>query len=91
MATNEQMAVIQEANDPGALESVNIDIAQNGFTVACSHRPKEKKAKGGGCESVPWQPPKRSVFESRDSLFAYLKTVIPEKIGESYKEEAEED
>lgn len=73
MATNEQMAAVESAGKEGKLESVNIEIAENGFLVSCHYKPKKSKKN----EPMPYEPPKKKVFESVESLKAFLDDALP--------------
>ena len=55
------------------LESITIKLAENGFTVECYERPdKKEKADDKCCSPSMWEPPKNHVFESVDTLLAYV-------------------
>ncbi|MGH9793467.1 MAG: hypothetical protein ACRD5G_01725 [Candidatus Acidiferrales bacterium] len=40
---HDDVAMVQSATRPGKLESVNIEIAENGFLVSCHYKPKKSK------------------------------------------------
>jgi hypothetical protein len=59
------------------LESIEIRVAENGFTVSCRERPDEDKKSGkDSCCGPMWTPPKDSVFESVDGALAYVKAKL---------------
>lgn len=53
----------------GKLRSIRIEVAANGYTVNCDHEPEPSKKDTPCCG--PSEKP--SVFESTDSVLAYVK------------------
>lgn len=53
----------------GKLISFEVSVADNGYTMDVRYEPpKSEKSTKDSCCSVPWEPPKKKVFETKESL-----------------------
>jgi len=66
------------------LDGINVDLADNGYTVRCSYR---QNTKGGGVDYSS----KTHVFEGKKELLAFLKSEIPEPDGTSAEDDGDND
>ena len=54
------------------LESINIEFAENGFTVSCHYKAEEKKGKGGKVMMGGYLEPTKHVFETSEEVASWL-------------------
>jgi hypothetical protein len=78
---NDDVEKIEAATKPGKLERVEIEIVDGGFVVSCSYR--QKPSKSNQTMPMPYEGPKKKVFETVDSLKAFLDSALPSKSGNS--------
>ena len=72
----------KQLHGKGPLESVRIEIAENGFVVNCQYRPKNEKPG----MPMKYTPEKQKVFKHTEDLLGFLKVAL----GKGNKEEGEE-
>jgi len=74
------------SKDHGELSGIQINLADNGFVAECQYRPKSRDCKDGP-SYYDWTP-ERHVFESRESLAAFIMEKLAGK-GEKSEKSAE--
>lgn len=74
---------VKKAEKKGAVRSVTIRIAENGYTVECD---REMLKTEGKCMDMCWSPPKPAVFDGPDAgekALNYIATELGLEAAES--------
>lgn len=67
----DEFAEARDGKSYKILESMRIELAENGFVLEVCRRPEKKAKKGNDiCE---YKPPERMVFESAEALLVRIK------------------
>ncbi len=68
------------------LESINIELAENGLTVSCHYKAEEKKGKKGEEVPMAYIEPKKNVFETAEDALKF----VGKKLGTGPKDLGDE-
>jgi hypothetical protein len=67
------------------LESINIEFAENGFTVSCHYKAEEKKGKDTMAVGGSYIEPKKHVFDTSEEVAKF----VSKKLGKTQLNEEE--